>query len=392
MLWIKLYELCKKQKDIELSFIAATSISDEIKREAALGGLIEDLIINDILNSLFNCRLSNKNLQITTDYLKKKLSETLEKVTRFREDQEKSEYFKSDLVYLKLLSSFHSINLFYTRPRESCQYLLSTLFCLQDYKHKSHIHISNILQIEREVLSHILSVSRTFDNPSKYIFYIRENDYYSHMKRRDMDMDEEEISISMVERFFDTQGKDEGYIVTIAHLEKYQVRNQAQLGIYEKCREFIDDDQELIEFCIYFNWFDLAIKLCKAIKSDPVPIIQQMAYQYCVKFNESDDENGSENGIYEGEKFAFEDDKYGWNVSELQKNKTEADTLLALILDEVATLGSQYPNIRSQALKVIIANIKDINKFNKNALEILGKGIELENFYDINLILTSRIK
>jgi hypothetical protein len=52
--WLKLYSLCKRVKDIELAFIAATAVSNEAKRETALGGLIEELIVNDSLNTLFN--------------------------------------------------------------------------------------------------------------------------------------------------------------------------------------------------------------------------------------------------------------------------------------------------------------------------------------------------
>ena len=54
MIWMKLYNLCKEQKDIEVALVAATSISDEKKRETALGGLLEDLIVHDSLKKIFN--------------------------------------------------------------------------------------------------------------------------------------------------------------------------------------------------------------------------------------------------------------------------------------------------------------------------------------------------
>lgn len=69
-LFSKLYELSKRQKDSEIAFVCATSISQEHLRKTALGRLIEDLIHDNRLSELFNCRLTNKNLMIVISYLK----------------------------------------------------------------------------------------------------------------------------------------------------------------------------------------------------------------------------------------------------------------------------------------------------------------------------------
>lgn len=253
MLWVKLYTLCKDEKDIELAFVAATSISDENKRESALGTLIEDLIVNDTMSSLFKCKLSNKNLQITADFLKKRLDECLWKLTQNKEGKEKSEFFKADKIFIKLFKALHSIFTFYTKPRESCQYMLNIVFQLQDYKYKSHINILNILQIEQYLLSLIMVVTRTFDNPDEYIFYIKDNDIYNIMKRRqlmDEDMNEVEDTITqdMVSRFFAINTSEGKYIIKLKDIEAYAAKNEAQLKVYERCGEFLDETEELIDF------------------------------------------------------------------------------------------------------------------------------------------------
>jgi CRISPR/Cas system-associated exonuclease Cas4 (RecB family) len=235
---MKLYNLCRKEDDVELAFIASTSIGDERKREATLGSLIEDLIVKDSLSKLLNCKLSNKNLVIFSSYLKKKIYENLKKVFDNSEREEDLEYFNADRVFLKLLKSLVSLFKFYNKPRESCQFMIKIYFELQEYKYGAHRHISYILGIEKYILGLILAETKTFDNPDKYLFYIKENDYYNVLKKRgrdeDMAMEVDDISLELINRFFTLDNEEGKYILRVRDLEGFSAINEAQIKIFMK--------------------------------------------------------------------------------------------------------------------------------------------------------------
>lgn len=385
MLWLKLYQHCRKEKDVELAFLAATSINNESKRETALGSLIEQLVDEDSLSKLFKCRLSNKNLILTTDYLKARLKECLNKVLENTPGEDLNS-FKADKIFLKLLKALHSLYTFYTKPRESCQYMLSIVLQIKDYKFASHSKIIPLLEIEQHLLSLILLVTRSFDNSSKYIFYIKENDYYSILKRKsdnDDDLTEvsETLSHKMLGRVFAINTDEGKYIIKLKDLEAIFARNEAQLTIIDKCGEYIDELEDLIDFCVYFNLFDLAIHLCVISNHDPSSVVHQMTFQYCEKHGQVNQAEGSDDGIVTP--YKFEDAHYAWEIDELDVQRTETDTLLRLICDTVTCLKEEYPNLRTQAYKVLTANIKDVSDLDRKLVDQLIEGLPIEDAEDL---------
>ncbi|CAI2363566.1 unnamed protein product [Moneuplotes crassus] len=391
LLWTKLYSLCRKEKDVEVAFAAATSISDEKRRESALGGLIEDLIVNDNLKTLFSCRLSNKNLAIGSSYLRKKMNESLTKVYQNDDNQEQPEFFNADRVFLKILRAFHSLHCFYNKARESCIYMLRLYYELQPYKYNKHINIHRILEIEKHLLTLILTETKSFENADRYNFYIKENDIYKPERKRDRDeeMDYEQSDIELTReiarKLFAANTSDSKYIVKLRDIEAYQAINEAQVKLFNRCGELIEELDEIIDFCVFFNWFDLAIHVSDKNRIDPTFIAQQMGYQYCLKRNEQNDEIVEE--------FKFEDAHFQWKVDEIDLENSEAEILLEQIIQTLDYTQFRYPHLRTEVLKVITENLEEIRQEEKDAiLNSIGKGIEIEGYYDINLVLRKILK
>ena len=191
MLWQKMYMVSKGLQDASIAFTSATSISNDKSREAILGGFLEELILNNNLNSLFRCRLSEKNFYISTNYLKEKIVDSINKLQiKDIEDQESFNRMCTNL--LKFIRSTHSLYSFYSKSRESCQFLLSLYFLLEieiEISQRSMLAREDkdgcsslilwILEIEQQILTILCNCTRSFENPEKYSFYIKENDIYS---------------------------------------------------------------------------------------------------------------------------------------------------------------------------------------------------------------------
>ena len=86
---------------------------------------------------------------------------------------------------LKFIRSTHCLYSFYSKPRESCQFLLSLYFLLEveietsqrtmlarDDKEEYSDFTLWLLEIEQQILSLLTSSTRSFENPEKYSLYI----------------------------------------------------------------------------------------------------------------------------------------------------------------------------------------------------------------------------
>jgi hypothetical protein len=392
-IWIDFYDLCLNENDIELAFVAATSINNDLKRETCLGRLIENLIVNDSLNNLFNCRLSNKNFLIAASYLKKRINESLNKVLQDNGERQ-SDFFKADKVFLKILKALHSLYSFYNKNRESCQYMLKVFFEIQGHKKVMHVNLRNILECEKYLLSLILAETKTFDNSEKHLYYIDENDIYnlvrSPKKHRDSDVEdlemiEEELMEDSAKRLFLVNPGTGKYIINLKDIETLGAVNEAQLVLFNRCEELITETDEIIDFLAFYNRYDLAIHMSITHKIDPKNVIQQLAFKYCEKANNVGKEEDSDLDQLEG--FEFEDASYGWSVDEGDHDVSEVKILLDLLQNTVLSLRKEYPHLRTEALKIIFKNHHDFKNFDTESFTKLGEGITEEGLYDINMML-----
>jgi hypothetical protein len=378
MLWIKFYNLCREQNDAEMAYIAATSISDEAKRETSLGSLVEDLVDQDNLSRLFKCRMSNKNLTIVSNYLKKRMKECLGKVLDNSLGEDLT-YFKADKIFIKLLKSLNALYNFYTKPREICQYMLNIFYLLQDYKFASHSKIYFILEIEQILLSLILLITKTFDNPEKYIFYIKENDIYNILKRKSDNKDvmmevPEDLNLTLLGRVFAVNTDEGKYTIKLKDLEAYQSKNEAQICVYNYWNEFIGDLSELIDFLIFFHQYDFALHLSIKHNHDPTEVIKNMVFKYWELNPENEDE----------EELKFEDATYAWMVDEIDASFTQKASLLRLIIDTVKGMKEEYPNLNRAVLEVLLAKSSILADIPQPDIDWLLKGIkESDDLFEI---------
>ena len=170
------------------------------------------------------------------------MRESLSKVYQNLENQIQSEFFNADKTFLKLLRAFHSLHCFYNKARESCIYMLGLYYNLQDYKYDSHINIGLILNIEKYLLTLVLAETKTFENPERYNFYIKENDIYEISRKRrsqnedmnEIEDDGQDFTEEMVKKLFALNAPEGKYIVRLKDIEAYSSINEAQLRIFEK--------------------------------------------------------------------------------------------------------------------------------------------------------------
>lgn len=332
---------------------------------------------------------------ITTDYVKRRISEALNKVTQNFEGQEQSVFFKADKVFMKLLKALHSLYTFYNKPRESCQYMLGTLFNLQEYKYPSHVNILNILEIEQYLLSLIMVVTRSFDNPEKYNFYIKENDIYNILKRKSNRDDEfgefpNLVTPELTGRLFAKNTAEGKYVIKLKDLEAFSAKNEAQIKLFHRCGEFVPDLEEIIDFCVFFHLYDLAIHVCITHNLDPVTVVHQMVYQYCEKYRNAGEENKSEDGLFD--EYQFEDPHYGWEVNDVDRQTSECDLILKQAIEIITHLKTEYPNLRTQAFEALLANFPDMKELDKGVIDKLGKGVEIDGAFDLSEILKTRLR
>lgn len=157
---------------------------------------------------------------------------------------------------LKFIRSTHSMYSFYSKPRESCQFLLSLYFLLeveietsqrtlqtQEDKYAYTDFTLWLLEIEQQILSLLTSCTRSFENPEKYSFYIKENDIYTIAKRKtamsDIVMDDSPITPEVASRVF-AKNTDKGkYSITLTDLEAYSAKNEAQLELFDLSKIYV---------------------------------------------------------------------------------------------------------------------------------------------------------
>ena len=381
LLWLKMFLVSKELGDISIAFTWAISISNDKRREATLGGLFEELILNNNLSSLFRCRLSEKNFNISINYLKDKIIDLINKM-QVKDFDDHDNFVRMCTNLLKFIRSTHCLYSFYSKPRESCQFLLSLYFLLEveietsqrtmlarDDKEEYSDFTLWLLEIEQQILSLLTSSTRSFENPEKYSLYIKENDIYSITKRKtmrdmsDFEMEDSSITSEISSRVF-AKNTDKGkYAISLFDLEAYSAKNDAQLELYDLSKIYVCDISDIIDFCCVFKLYETAIHVCMTHNRNPESTIQSMALDYCELYNQSpaDEDNADGNG----NEYQFDEVEYAWQVDPKDKLRSQTDVLFDKIWNTLTDLEEEYPHLKFKAFEIIKANIPDINKIEK---------------------------
>ena len=256
-------------------------------------------------------------------------------------------------VFLRLSKALHSIYMFYSKQKESCNYMSKLCLQIPQHKSKQHPSLLQLLKIEQYLLSMILLNIRSFDNPDQKLLYINENDIFKMNKRKsnqmDVDMEDNEISLKTIQALFATTDQSGKTMLSIKDFEAMQAVNEAQILLFDKTQEFIEFD-EIIDFLMYFKLYDLALHVCIKNDKDVMEVIHTMIYEYYEMVKKESDENN----VYNDRGYEFEDPEYAWKGDPhyTYDLRAQCEGFKAQLDDTIECLKPMYPNLNSLMDKV----------------------------------------